>query len=193
MKLTDILILRLFLLSSLILILNACAVEPVAKVIPNNRDNRIPFTGQLRDDWNFTDIEIKSLQFYVHDSVLLSRQMTEGSKSIVKGKLVLRSGKLIDEIELPSGTPGLAIRVKTDRLYICFEGDCTATLTFGCPDLCGSKYGSLAKWNDGRGKIRYGGEIYWMEPSTYIEIDKNALAKVKRNRRIIKGKRLYEQ
>lgn len=172
---------------------------PVSKKRPENQHNRIPFTEQLRNDWKFTDEEIKSLQFYVHDDVLISRHVTNGSRGIVKGKLVSRYGKLIDEIELPAGTPGIVILAKEDRLYICFEGDCTATLTFGCSASCinnkEGRYNTFANdWDGNVARVDYGGESYWMKPSTYVEIDRSALDNVEKNRRVIPGKRLgYEQ
>lgn len=168
------------------MIINGCSIFPM------DNENRIAFTDELREQWNFTDDEIKSLQFYVHSDVLISRQFTEGSRSIVRGKLISRSGKQIDEIELRAGTPGIVKNVYKNSLRVCFEGDCSATLVFGCSNDCKSwkgKYSSFAQeWDDGVGKINYGGETYWLEPATYIEIDKEALAKVQRKRRVIEGK-----
>src|SRR5690348_2057514 len=63
---------------------------PVGRPTATPVDRRIPFTVQLREQWKFTDDEIKSLQFYVHDTVLLSREATEGNR-IARGKLVTSS------------------------------------------------------------------------------------------------------
>jgi len=158
-------------------------------------DRRIPFTAQLREQWKFTDDEIKSLQFYVHDTVLLSREATEGNR-VARGKLVASSGRY--EIELPAGTPGVAVRVEPNRLWLCFETDCSATLMFSCAnDGCikgwDGKYNSLVRAYSGvEEEVDYGGATYLMKPTTYIEIDEDALAKVQIERRVLPGKRLND-
>ena len=159
-------------------------------------DRRIPFTAQLRDEWKFTDDEIKSLQFYVHDTVLLSREAAEGNR-IARGKLVPGSNRY--EIELPAGTPGVAVRVEPDRLWLCLEADCSATLMFGCAnDGCtkgwGGKYNSLVRaYTAIEEEVDYGGATYLMKPITYIEIGEDALAKMQVQRRILPGKRLDDR
>jgi hypothetical protein len=168
---------------------------PVGRPTATPVDRRIPFTVQLREQWKFTDDEIKSLQFYVHDTVLLSREATEGNR-IARGKLVTSSGRY--EIELPAGTPGVVIRVEPDRLWLCFETDCSATLMFSCAnDGCtkgwGGKYNSLVRAYTGvEEEVDYGGATYLMNPITYIEIDEDALAKVQIERRVLPGKRLND-
>ena len=176
-----------------LLALSACGSSPTVR----DDDKRIPFTSALRSEWNFSDDELKSLQYYIHTTVVLSRAVSDGSRSIAKGKLVLRSGQYIDEIELPGGTPGIATAASDFSLQLCFEKDCGATLRFGCRDGCGSwagKYNSMAKsWEKGVGQVDYAGLTYSMTPSTYIEIDKDALAKVQRNRRVLPGKRIDDK
>ena len=159
-------------------------------------DRRIPFTAQLRDEWKFTDDEIKSLQFYVHDTVLLSREAAEGNR-IARGKLVPGSNRY--EIELAAGTPGVAVRVAPDRLWLCFETDCSATLMFSCAnDGCtkgwGGKYNSLVRaYTAIEEEVDYGGATYLMKPMTYIEIGEDALTKMQVQRRVLPGKRLDDR
>jgi hypothetical protein len=166
---------------------------PVAIATATPVDRRIPFTAQLREEWKFTDDEIKSLQFYVHDTVLLSREATEGNR-IARGKLVPSSGRY--EIELPAGTPGAAVRVAPNSLWLCFETDCSASLMFSCAnDGCikgwDGKYNSLVRaYSAVEEEVDYGGATYSMKPITYIEIDVDALAKVQIERRVLPGKRL---
>ena len=194
-------IVRCLLMTAAAIVLIGCtSVSPdsgaVGRPTATPVDRRIPFTAQLREEWKFSDDEIKSLQFYVHDTVLLSREATERNR-IARGKLVPGSGRY--EIELPAGTPGVVIRVAPDRLWLCFETDCSATLMFSCAnDGCtkgwGGKYNSLVRAYTGveEEEVDYGGATYLMKPITYIEIDEDALAKVPIDRRV-PGKRLEDE
>ena len=169
---------------------------PVGRPAATPVDQRVPFTAQLREEWKFSDDEIKGLKFYVHDTVLLSREATVGNH-IARGKLTPGSGRY--EIELPTGTPGVVVRVAPDRLWLCFEPDCSATLMFSCAnDGCtkgwGGKYNSLVRaYTAVEEEVDYGGATYLMKPITYIEIDEADLAKVQIERRVLPGKRLDDE
>lgn len=165
--------------------------------LSDGRDTRIPFTDQIRAEWNLTDDEVKSLQFYIGQTVVLTRAVSDGSKSVAKGKLVLRSGQYINEIEIAAGTPGIATIVSSDEVGVCFDASCSTgtTLGFGCKKGCTDnwqgRYSSLAQsWEKNVGQVNYGGQTYSMSPATFIQIDKDALAKVQKNRRVLPGRRI---
>lgn len=159
-------------------------------------EKRVPFTADFRNAMRLSDKDVKKLQFFIHDKVTLTREVTDGEKGIVHGKLVLRSGRNIDEIELPAGTPGVAYAVQSDRVMVCFEESCDedSTITFGCLQECQEstsgprKYVSLAReWKNNKGIIEYAGAIYEMSPLTYIEVDNGGLDKLKRKKRVLTG------
>jgi hypothetical protein len=82
----------------------------------------IPFTHELREQNRLTDDEIKNLQFYVSHKVTLRRELESGGRQITGShKLLLVSGKSIEEVVVEPKTPGIAVAVKETVIGISFE------------------------------------------------------------------------
>jgi len=82
----------------------------------------VPFTHELREQNRLTDDEIKNLQFYVSHKITLRRELESGSRQVTGShKLVLTSGKSIEEVVVEEKTPGIALAVKGPVISISFE------------------------------------------------------------------------
>ncbi len=82
----------------------------------------VPFTHELREQNRLTDVEIKNLQFYVSHKITLRRELESGGRQVTGShKLLLTSGKSIEEVVVEDGTPGVAVDVKGPVLSISFE------------------------------------------------------------------------
>ena len=77
--------------------------------------NRIAFTQDLRDSLRFSSEELKQLQYYVDGEILLRRTLMSADRSVVRGRLVTEEGRLIHEVLVKSGTPGLVLQVPSNR------------------------------------------------------------------------------
>jgi hypothetical protein len=201
--LTDAAPLRTASLSAMLIAILCCGgCQTAPPATDSTKVDRIPFTVDLMQQWNFTDAELRGLQFFVHDTVTLYRELTEKSKNVVKGRLVLRSGQLSDEIVVPASTPGVAEGVQKEQVILCFERICQqdATIAFGCDttnETCtkewdGRYHTQAQRWEGEVGIVTYEGVEYKMNKGTYVEIDKAALANLEKRRRVLPGKRLKE-
>lgn len=82
----------------------------------------VPFTHELRQDNHLTDAELKNLQFYVSHKITLRRELESGGRQVTGShKLLLTSGKSIEEVIVEDRTPGIAVDVKGLVLSISFE------------------------------------------------------------------------
>lgn len=89
----------------------------------------VPFTHELRVQNNLTDRDLKNLQFYVSHRIALRRELESGGSQITSNhKLLLVSGKTIEEVIVEEHTPGIAVVVDGSALAISFEQG--ASLTF---------------------------------------------------------------
>ncbi|MDC0748869.1 DNA-directed RNA polymerase [Polyangium mundeleinium] len=82
----------------------------------------VPFTHEIRTEHGLTDDEVKNLQFYSSHGITLRREVESGGRKITPGhKLLLISGKQIEEVVIPAKTPGVAVKVGPRALAVSFE------------------------------------------------------------------------
>ncbi|MBK9262830.1 MAG: DNA-directed RNA polymerase [Polyangiaceae bacterium] len=82
----------------------------------------IPFTHELRTEHGLTDDEVKNLQFYVSHDITLRREVESGGRKVTPGhKLLLISGKQIEEVVIPAKTPGVAVKVGPRAIAVSFQ------------------------------------------------------------------------
>lgn len=82
----------------------------------------VPFTHELRTEHGLTDDEVRNLQFYVSHGVTLRREIESGGRQVTPGhKLLLVSGKQIEEVVIPAKTPGVAVKVGPRAIAVSFE------------------------------------------------------------------------
>jgi hypothetical protein len=82
----------------------------------------VPFTHELRTEHGLTDEEVKNLQFYVSHEVTLRREVESGGRKVTPGhKLLLISGKQIEEVVIAAKTPGVAVKVGPRAIAVSFQ------------------------------------------------------------------------
>ncbi len=154
---------------------------------------KIPFTHQMRYQHDLSYDELMQLQYYVSQPIVLHREVPSEGANVAKGKLITKSGKLIDEVIVKKGTPGIAVEVDVDEMAIAFEEG--TYLRFGSPENGhferGGKYVLLAReWFDDVGILMFDGEYYEaIEKSgySYLLIDKDSLSEIIRKKRVLEG------
>jgi hypothetical protein len=122
-----------------------------------------PFTQQLYDENNWSDDELKRIQFYTSNDIVLFRELTRGESEIISGEIKIKNGRKIDEVVIKKGTPGVLIfRPKEDKFAVSFEsGNDDRYLIFGAAKRRGGQYRLFAKdWNRNFGKVAYEGRNY---------------------------------
>lgn len=82
----------------------------------------VSFTHETRIENNLTVEEIKNLQFYVSHRITLRRELESGGRQITGShKLVVVSGKTIEEVVIEEKTPGIAVAVGPNAISVSFE------------------------------------------------------------------------
>ena len=82
----------------------------------------VPLTQDIRLQTGLSDDELKGLQYYLSDTVVLRRVVESQDRRITGAhKLELVAGKMVEEIEIKRGTPGVAVSINSDAIAVSFE------------------------------------------------------------------------
>lgn len=126
-----------------------------------------PFTERLYNENGWTDAELKKIQFYVSDNIVLRRQASKGVSKIDHGEIKIIDGKRVEEIVIKKGTPGVFLfQPREDRFAISFESRefDDPYLIFGPSKRNRGRYTLRAKdWNNNNGnaKLTYDSKTYY--------------------------------
>ena len=127
-----------------------------------------PFTQRLYEENNWTESELRRIQFYLSEDIVLHRALKGVSSEIVEGQIKMRDGRKVEKVVIRKGTPGVLLFVpKENRFAVSFEeGANSKFLMFGPNPKARNRYILLAsEWTNRKGKITYGDEKYWVEAS----------------------------
>lgn len=118
------------------------------------------FTEQLHDEYNWSDQELKEIQYYLSEDIVLHRELSREDSRITNGKIKISGGREVEELIFEKDTPGiLMFSPKEDRFAISFEKD--KYLMFGPNKKTQGRFVLLAKeWNRRSGEITYGDKVY---------------------------------
>lgn len=128
-----------------------------------------PFTQRLYEENDWSESELKRVQFYLSKDIVLRRQASKASSQIEEGAIKIRNGQKVEEVVIRSGTPGVLVYMpKENRFGVSFE-DGDKFLMFGPNPKAGDKYVLLASdWKDRQGKVSYGDGKYWVDANNGI-------------------------
>lgn len=139
------------------LFFSACAIIFMASCSPYLS----PYTARLQKDAQLDESQLKQIQFYISNDIVLYRNINNAETEITEGELKVVNGRDVEEVIIKSGTPGL-ITGKDDKgnLLVSFDADGNA-LRFGINHNISGYYTLMAKDWDGRtGIVDYGNKEY---------------------------------
>jgi hypothetical protein len=172
---------RSFLLLALVFVFAACGTK-------------VPFTDQLREDFDLSPENLMKVQFYTSSLITLEKSKSSGNQSTgTDGSLVENSSKTQDRIIIPPDTKCVFEKQGEDNsITVRFELGTGKTLRFATRAAQTSgKYYLVANWTEGKaGTIEYGNESYNVLPggsSAYLNVMLKKLQKTKRKARVVKG------
>jgi hypothetical protein len=173
-------------LAGLILILGLGACSPTLT----------PFTQRLYDEYDWTESELKRIQFYVSDPIMLRRQLTGGKSEIISGEIKVIDGREVEEIVIPRNTPGVLLFMpRENRFAISFEaeGD-DRYLIFGPNPKAGNRYALLAsEWRRRSGVVTYEGRKFEVGSSSAfasLMVDLKKIRKISVKSRTARGRKV---
>ena len=156
-----------------------------------------PFTQRLYEEQQWSDDELKKIQFYTSDDIVLYRELSKGESKIVSGEIKIRNGKKVDEVVIKEGTPGVLIfRPREDKFAISFEANNDDRfLIFGASAKRGGQYRLQAKgWKKRRdGQVTYEGKNYYTtSESAYatLMVDLKRVRSTEVRSRVAKGRKI---
>jgi hypothetical protein len=127
----------------------------------------IPFTNTVRTKYNLDETKLKRMQFYVSSDIMLQRgERGQNSQELDEdGKLIVSSTASLDNISVDGKTPGVCVKVLGgNKLAISFFESDDQYLVFGDPNNRGRYNLMGAEWKNGKGKINFGGKVYYIMP-----------------------------
>jgi hypothetical protein len=81
----------------------------------------IPFTKNLKDLVDRNNLDIKKIQFFIDQKLIMKRSLGAQKVDIKSGVIVFENGEYMQEIILPAYTPGVCERDANNQLHISFE------------------------------------------------------------------------
>lgn len=157
-----------------------------------------PFTQKLHETYKWSPDDLKRIQFYLSDDVVLWRKVTEGQTKIQNGKIKTVNGEKIEEVIFKAGTPCIYLfSPKEERFAISFEPAVPPKyLMFGPNPKFSNRYVLLGKeWNRHTGTISYQEESwYTTSESAYacLLVDLKRATSIERTTEVVKGQRVGE-
>ncbi len=134
-------------------------VESTKEVIDTN--TYVPFTRDLFNRLRAYNIDIKKVQFFVDQKVVLTRFIDVNKAEINSGVVKFVNGRYINEIVIPANTPCVCDSIDADGLRVSFERGNTNEFKF-----INNKYSpdfyifSGTNWKDGSCDVLYDKIIY---------------------------------
>src|ERR1700722_15638554 len=158
--------------------------------------NYVPFTRDLRQKLEKENIDLKQVQFYVDQKLILNRNLGDQKVVVTSGVVKLENGKYVNEVIIPSLTPGICESTDNDKLMISFEKG-NNNLAFGP----GSGYTHNdyvlygTEWKNGTAAVTYDSNKFRAScgsctdvASATLVIRKSELDKMERKIRTLKGR-----
>jgi len=156
---------------------------------------KVPFTQQLRVKHDLKPEELKQIQFYISNNLVLRRGDQQSKKETSEGELTLLNDASIEEIIIKAGTPCL-IREVVDgnRVTVSFEDGASKYLVFGSLKNRDGYYTLQAlDWDKDRGRVNYGEKMYITSPGSrdvFLVLKMKSLEKFRLDQKVVKGQQI---
>ncbi|MEO0735028.1 MAG: hypothetical protein AAFZ52_19475 [Bacteroidota bacterium] len=118
-----------------------------------------PLTQRLIEDQKWQEDELKRIQFYLSEDLVLTRELRDGNTQIRNGQVKIIDGREVEQMVFKRNTPGIFVfSPKSQRMAVSFEGSDEDYLIFGPNPKAGDRYTLLASdWNRRSGTVSYAG------------------------------------
>ena len=139
------------------------AILLISSVLLSSCSPKVPFTQSVRDQNKLSLAELQKIQFYTSGPIVLNKGTTaEKTKTTEDGKLVIKSGKSIQQVVIKAKTPGAVDQVvDVNSLKVAFEDGSEKSFVFSSQSDRSGFYRIVPASHDGNNfKINYSGESY---------------------------------
>lgn len=148
------------------------------------------YTKDIHDDNRWSDSELRKIQFYLSNDIILWRDISRGESVITNGKIKIVDGREVEEVIIKKGTKGAFLFSPTKNHYaVGFDAsDDNKYLVFGPSEKVNGRYVLLAKdWDRRYGSVTYGDKVYKTTNESafaylMVDLDKKNNTKVSTNK-----------
>ncbi|HLK27470.1 MAG TPA: hypothetical protein VKT28_02730 [Puia sp.] len=158
----------------------------------------VPFTRELKARLERENIDIKQVQFYVDQKLIMSRYLDNDKAQVTSGVVKLENGRYINEVIVPPFTPGVCEDVSNGNLMISFEKG-SNDLGFGL----GSNYSANQyvlygyDWKNGTAVVNFDNNKFRVRcgtcsdvASARLMIRKSVVDKFEKKTRVLEGRKV---
>ena len=126
-----------------------------------------PLTQRLVEDQSWTQDELKRIQFYLSEDLVLTREVRNGNSEIRNGQVKIVDGREVEQLVFKRNTPGVFVFApKTQRMAVSFERNDENFLVFGPNPRAGNRYVIMAAdWDRRSGSVTYAGKKWRVNSS----------------------------
>lgn len=157
-----------------------------------------PYTQRIHEKYEWKEADLKRVQFYLSDDIVLRRKTSQGKAEITNGQIKIIDGSRYEVVKFRKGTPGvLLFSPKENRLAVSFEegNKADSFLMFGPNPNVNNRYVLLASdWNKRYGEVTYQG-LKWetSDQSAYagLLINLQNVATTNAEARVVKGRTVH--
>lgn len=161
-----------------------------------DRDRYVPFTRQLKDRLDRDNVDLRLVQFYIDQKVVMTRNLGDEKVEVSSGVIKFNNGQYINEVIVPSFTPGVCESVSNDKLMISFEKG-NNDLAFGLGNGYSANeyilYGN--DWRNGSALVSFDNNKFRARCATCpdlsmvrLVVKKSEMDKIERKSRVLQGR-----
>ena len=157
----------------------------------------VPFTTSLKQRILNNNLDIKKVQFFIDQKLVLRKSLGTKKVDIKSGVLLFQNGEYIQEVVIPKYTPGVCESIDGNNLLVSFESQ-NNNIPFGPGEYTRSYFMLYGKnWINGTADITYDNTIYKVScgscanaADAKLVVKKSEADKYDRNLRIAKGRKV---
>jgi len=153
-----------------------------------------PFSQRMYDDFGWSEEELKSIQFYLSDDIVLIRDKGVDESRINDGKIRVEDSRRVERIVFKKGTPGVLLFTPKDNRFAISFDETEGHLVFGPSQKHGGRYTLRAKdWDRRSGRVTYNGASYSTSSSSAyaaLMVDIKKARKTEFKSKNIKGRKV---
>jgi hypothetical protein len=158
----------------------------------------VPFTKALKDMVDKNNLDLKKVQFFIDQKLIMKRSLGMQKVDVKSGVIVFENGEYMQQIIVPAFTPGVCERAGNNQLQISFETP-NNNITFAA--LGDNIYFRLLghNWDQryGTADIVYDNQTYKVQCASCISagdakllVRKNQMDKLQNSQRVIEGRKV---
>ncbi|HLP11484.1 MAG TPA: hypothetical protein VK177_06070 [Flavobacteriales bacterium] len=155
---------------------------------------KVAYTSYLASKYQLTEDELKKVQFYTSEDIVLYTRESSSKTGTENGTIVVSSSEAENQILIKKGTPGVMLKqVGTDKVYISFEVGDNKFLVFGSTGQREPFKLQAESWDGGRGKLSYDGKTYYastLSGTAHLLVSIKKFQKRKSDQKVVEGRKV---